>query len=455
MKIAVGGASSVGKSIIGYLSLGNNDIVVVDEDAVKLDEIAKEYDVQPVLGSISHPDIQESIGMKDMDMLVAVTDNDEINMIACQVAYTLFSVPRKIARVDSQYFLNPLWNTLYNEKSLPIDLIITPDVEIGKFITSVYNLPGSSAVFPFLGNKINIFAFRLRDTDIPFIKFSLNHINRKLAEVTAKIVLIMRGNRRIVPNEEDVYLQRNDLIYISCYSEQNTEIMRLFGVDHNPYEKVVIFGANTISYYFASQIEKNENVASCCIIEDEADTAAKMAEKLNNTSVILGEMMSDVILQDAGFANADVSVAVTDKDKDNLLISLLAAKNKETQALSLVNSKDYNQLAFSIRNNVIIDRSVITISAILHYLRKARIDEAYSVGRGIGEFWEIRLGQDSVNLGKNIKELKIPRDSSIMLIVRDGRLIYDLDKQRLQADDKVLVFVSPADIRDVEKIFYL
>lgn len=455
MKIVVGGASSVGKSIVGYLSLGNNDIVVVDEDSAKLDEIAKEYDVQPVLGSISHPDIQESVGMKNMDMLIAVTDNDEINMIACQVAYTLFNVPRKIARVDSQYFLNPLWNTLYNEKSLPIDLVITPDVEIGKFINALYNLPGSSAVFPFLGNKINVFAFRHRDADIPFMKFSLNHINQKLAEMNAKIVLIIRGSRRIVPNGEEVYLQRNDLIYVSCYSEQNTEIMRLFGVDHNPYEKAVIFGANTISYYLASQIEKNENVSSCCIIEDDAVKAAKMAERLNNTSVIFGEMMSDVILEDAGFANADVSIAVTDRDKDNLLISLLASKNKETQALSLVNSKDYNQLAFNIRNNVIVDRSVITISGILHYLRKARISEAYSIGRGIGEFWEIRLGEDSVNLGRSVKELRIPQDSSVVLIARGDELIYEFDKQHLQANDKVLLFVAPPDIRDIERIFYL
>ena len=455
MKIVIGGASSVGKSIVGYLSLGNNDIVVVDENSANLDEIAKEYDVQPVLGSISHPDIQESIGMKNMDMLIAVTDSDEINMIACQVAYTLFNVPRKIARVDSQYFLNPLWNTLYNEKSLPIDLVITPDVEIGKFITALYNLPGSSAVFPFLKNKINVFAFRLRDTDIPFMKFSLNHINQKLKDLNAKIVLLMRGNRRIIPSDEEIYLQRNDLIYVSCYSEQNTEIMRLFGVDHNPYEKTVIFGANTISYYLASQIEKDENAVNCCIIEDDAEKAAKMAEKLNNTAVIFGEMMSDVILQDAGFAKADVSIAVTDKDKDNLLISLLAAKNKETQALSLVNSKDYNQLAFNSRNNVIIDRSVITISAILHYLRKARINEAYSVGRGVGEFWEIRLGEDSVNLGKSIRELKIPEDSSVMLIARGDELIYDFDKQRLEPNDKVLLFVAPPDIRDIERIFYL
>ena len=455
MKIVVGGASSVGKSIVGYLSLGNNDIVVVDEDAAKLDEIAKEYDVQPVLGSVSRPDIQESIGMKDMDMLIAVTDSDEINMVACQVAYTLFNVPKKIARVDSEYFLNPLWNTLYNEKSLPIDLVITPDIEIAKFIDSLLNLPGSTAVFPFMNDTINIFAFRHLNTDIPFMKFSLNHINQKLKEQSAHIVLIVRGTRRIIPSaEEEIYLQRNDLIYISCFSEQNTEIMRLFGVDHNPYEKIVIFGGNPISYYLAAQIEKKENVANCRIIEDNAQKAAKLAEHLNSTAVITGEIMSDVILQDAGFSTADVSVAVTERDKDNMLLALLASRNKDTQALSLVNSKDYNVLTANIRNNVIIDRSVITISAILKYLRKARIREAYSIGRGMGEIWEIRIDSDSVNLGHTVRELKIPEDSAVMLIARGETLIYDTSETRLEANDVILLYVMPANIRRIESIFY-
>ena len=455
MKIVVGGASSVGKSIVGYLSLGNNDIVVVDEDSVKLEELAKEYDIQPVLGSISHPDIQERVGMKNMDMLIAVTESDEINMIACQVAYTLFNVPRKIARVDSKYFLNPLWNTLYNEKSLPIDLVITPDVEIAKFINNLLQLPGSTAVFPFFNDLVNIFAFRLKDTDVPFMDFSVKHINHKLAELSANIVLIIRGSRRIIPSGEELYLQRNDLIYISCFAERNMEIMRLFGIDHNPYERAVIFGANAISYYLASQIESNETIDKCNIIEDNSAKAHKMAELLDHTSVISGEMMSNVILEDAGFNGADISIAVTDRDKDNLLISLLASKNKDTQAISLVNSRDYNVLALNIRNNVIVDRAVITISGILHYLRRARIRDAFAIGRGMGEFWEIRLGDDSSNIGHKVADLNIPQDSSLMTIMHDETLIYNLKDYVLQPQDKILIYVSPADIRRIENIFYL
>lgn len=454
MKIVIGGASGVGKSFVGYLSLGNNDIVVVDEDAAKLEDIAKEYDIQPVTGSISNPDIQEAVGMKKADMMIAVTESDEVNLVACQVAYTLFGVPRKIARVDSQYFLNPLWNKLYNEKSLPVDLVITPDIEIASFLVGLFKLPGSMAVYPFLNKELNIFNFRQKDTDIPFMKFSLNHINSKLAELSAAVVMILRGNHRILAYEEDVYLQRNDIIYIACSPERNIDVMRLFGVDHNPYEKAVIFGANAISRYLAAQLEDDENIISCSIVENDMQKAHRLAEKLNKATVIAGEMMSDRILEDAGFATADVSVAVTEKDKDNLLISLLASKNKDTQAVSLINSREYNLLATNIRNNTIIDCSVITVSGILQYLRRARINEAYALGREMGELWEIRLGEDSSNVGQTIKELGLPENSAVLAIASGENFIYNPTDYELKEQDRLIVYVSPADIRNVEQVFY-
>ena len=165
--------------------------------------------------------------------------------------------------------------------------------------------------------------------------------------------------------------------------------------------------------------------------------------------------MSDVILQDAGFDSADIDIAVTDKDKDNLLISLLASKNKDAQAISLVNSRDYNVLGTNIRNNVIVDRAVITISGILRYLRRARMREAYALGRNMGEIWELRLGSDSSNLGKSVAELGLPHDSAIMLVWRSGKLIDNFTNYHIMADDKVLIYVAPNDIRRIEQIFYL
>ena len=454
MKIIIGGASSAGKSIVGYLSLGENDIVVVDDDAQKLDELAKEYDIQPFLGSISHPDVQETVGMKNADMLIAVTDSDEVNLIACQVAYTLFNVAQKIARVDSKYFLNPMWNTLYNEKSLPVDLLITPDIELGEYILRLISLAGSTAVYPFKNNKFNVFSVVNKVADSPFMQFSVKHINNKLREFNAKVVMIIRANNRLVNNFDELFFQKNDIIFIACLTENNLDIMHIFGVDHNPYENIVIFGANTISRYIAMQLENEDNTINCNIIENDAKRAEKLADTLNNSTVITGEMMSDVILDESGFNNADISIAITEKDKDNLLISLLASKNKDTQAISLVNSKDYNVLARNIRNNIIIDRSSVTISAILRHLRKARIDEAYALGREIGEIWEIRLGDDSLNLEKTVKELNLPQTSAVLAILNEDNIIYDYLNYKLQATDKLLIYVAPTDIRRIEDLFY-
>ncbi len=454
MKIIVGGASSAGKSIIGYLSLGENDIVVVDNDAQKLDELDKEYDIQPFLGSISYPEVQEAVGMKNADMLIAVTDSDEVNLIACQVAYTLFDVPQKIARVDSKYFLNPMWNTLYNEKSLPVDLLITPDIELGEYILRLVSFAGSTAVYPFKNNKFNIFSIVNKLHDSPFMQFSVQHINNKLQEFNAKIVMVIRENSRFINNFNELYLQKNDIIFISCLTENNADIMHIFGVDHNPYENIVIFGANTISRYIATQLENKDNTINCNIIENDAAKAKKLADVLNNSTVITGEMMSDVILDESGFNNADISIAITEKDKDNLLISLLASKNKDTQALSLVNSKDYDVLARNIRNNIIIDRSSVTISAILRHLRKARIDEAYALGREIGEIWEIRLGDDSLNLDKTVNELNLPQTSAVLAILGKDNVIYDYINYKLQATDKILIYVATSDIRRIEDLFY-
>lgn len=454
MKIVVGGASSAGRSIVGYLSQGDNDVIVVDTNASKLEELAKEYDIQPVTGSISHPDTQESVGMKNADMLIAVTESDEVNLIACQVAYTLFNVPQKIARVDSKYFLNPMWNTLYNEKSLPVDLLITPDIEIGEYILRLISLAGSSSVYPFENNSFNIFSFVNKITDSPFAKFSVEHINNKLHELNAEIVMILRGNNRIINNFSDAFLQKNDMIYVACKTDNNADIMHVFGVDHNIYENVVIFGANAISRYVASHLENEDNAINCNIIEDDVQKAEKLADVLNNSTIITGEMMSDVILDESGFNNADVSIAITDRDKDNLLISLLASKNKDTQALSLVNSKDYNVLARNIRNNTIIDRSSVTISAILRHLRKARIDEAYALGREMGEIWEVRLGDDSRNIGKTIKELGFPATSAVFAILNDDEVIFKFAEHKLRVEDKLIIYVGATDILRIEDIFY-
>ena len=451
MRIIVGGAGSVGRSIVDYLSRGNNDIIVVDINQERLNEIAKEFDVQPVLGSISHPEIQEKIGAQKADILIAATDNDEVNMVACQVAYSLFNVPKKIARIDSEEFLSPVWNTLYNEKNLPIDLVISPDMEIAEAILRLINLPGSREVYPFANNKIKIVSFKC-DEDCPLYNFKIAEIYENFKERQFTILQIVRGRQNFYPKSEES-LRKGDEVYLLGLSSEIQDLMKDFGVDAKSNERIVIFGSNNIAYDIAGKLEEDDDIISYKIVSPDKTQAQDLASTFEKAEVIQGEMMSDVILKDAGLDTADMSIAVTSQDKDNLLVSLLAKHNHVSTALSLVNSRAYDNLIDNIGDNVIIDRSTITISKLLQDIRKSNLINACSLGRGFSEIWELRISAGSGLLGRKVKDLLLPERCKVLSILREDKLTLLPWEESLQEKDLILVLVSPLGIKKTEQIF--
>lgn len=450
MKILIGGAGSVGRSIVDYLSQANNDIIVVDTNKDHLDEIAKEFDVQTLVGSISYPGIMEKIGAKDADILIAVTDNDEVNLVACQVAHTLFQIPQKIARVDSEYFLNPLWNTLYSDKNLPVDLVISPDIEIAKAILNLIEIPGTTAAYPLVDEKLFLLSFRCSDK-CPLINTEISEIKKYY---NSPIIHIIRDKKSFFAKPNEI-IHAGDEIFILVEREKIFDTLHDFGIISKQSENLVIFGGNAISYYIANVLEKDDSISSCKIIEDDSRIAQDLAENLNNTQVIRGEMMSDVILEEAEIKNADISVAVTEYDKDNLLASLIAKKFGVAHTLSLVNSRTFDSLIDSEEDNVIVDRSLITTSAMLQDLRKAKINNAYCLKRGMGEVWEVRIDEDSLNLGKRIEDIGLPDKCKIGAIYRNEEIIYPKSDDKIEEKDILILFVSPIAMRKAEEIFRL
>lgn len=451
MKIIVCGAGSVGRSIVSYLVQGNNDIIVIDTDSKKLEEVSKEWDIQPINGSASHPDILDKAGAKNADIIIAATNSDEVNLIVCQVAQSLFNVPKKIARIDSSAFLAPQWNTLYSDQNIPVDLIISPEIEIAKAILEIIKIPGASEVLSLADKKIYLLAFRGQDT-CPLIQTPLVHLNRLAPDLDISIVSIVRNGRGFIPNGNDM-IQPNDEIYFLVDAEKIDAVIHDFGMEHTPIEKIIIFGGNLIVRYLAHKLEQDDNIISCKIIDEDQHTADILARDLDNTVVIHGEMMSDAILEEAAIDKADATIAVTTKDKDNLLASLLAKKSGVPYAFSLVNSRSYDNLVDNIVDNILVDRSSVTISGILQELRKAKLRNAYSLGRGFGEVWEIKIEEDSLNAGKVISEIGLPKNSSIGAVYRKNEVIFPSSDDKLEAGDLVIVFVSTQDIRKVEKIF--
>ena len=448
MRIIVGGAGNVGRSIVDYLSLANNDIIVIDTNRDKLDAIAKEFDVQTIQGSISHPGVLEKINAKTADIIIAVTDNDEVNLIACQVAYSLFSIPKKIARVESEYFLNPLWNTLYSDRHLPVDLVISPDIEIAKSILNLLDIPGASSVFPLLDNNLYLLGIKCTPS-CPLINTEVSEIKRYY---NSSVINITRDNQSFYVKPTET-IHADDEIFVLVEKENIFDVLHDFGIDTKETEKIVIFGGNAISYYIANVLEKDDTISSCKIIEDNNQKSTILAEHLNNTQIISGEMMSDIILEEAEIKSADISIAVTNNDKDNLLASLIAKKNGADYTLSLVNSRTFDNLIDYSYENIIVDRSLITTSAMLQDIRKAKINNAYCLKRGLGEVWEVRIDQDSLNSGKTIDQLNLPDKCKVGAIYRNEEVIFPKSDDIIEINDVLIVFVSPQTMRRAEEIF--
>lgn len=448
MKIIVGGAGHVGHSIVDYLSQSNNDIIVVDMSKDKLAVIAKEFDVQTLQGSISHPGTMEKAGAKNADILIAVTDNDEVNLVACQVAYTLFQIPKKIARVDSEYFLNPLWNTLYSDRNLPVDFVISPDVEIAKSILNLIEIPGTTAVFPLVNNQLYLLGFKCSE--------NCSIINTEISEIkkyyNSPVIHIIRENKSFFAKQNEL-IHLNDEIFVLVEKEKIFDTLHDFGIIVKQIENLVIFGGNAISFYIASVLEQEESIGNCKIIEEDRQKANNLASNLNHTQIIRGEMMSDVILDEAEIKNADISVAVTENDKDNLLASLISRKSGVGHTLSLVNSRAFDNLIEEDGENIIVDRSLVTTSAMLQELRKAKINNAHCLRRGMGEVWEVRIDSDSLNAGKTIERIGLPDKCKISAIYRKEEILYPTTSDIIEENDILIVFVSPQALRKAEEIF--
>ena len=451
MKIIVCGAGSVGQSIVSYLTKGNNDIAVIDNNQRRLDELSKEYDILPVLGEASHPDILERAGGKEAELILAVTDSDEVNMMVCQIAYTLFNIPRKIARIDSEVFLDPIWGSLYSDKHLPIDAIISPDIEIAETILQILKYPGSSGFLPVFEGEGGILTLKLSDAS-PLLNIPLSQLNRHVPDLNIAIVNILRDGACFIPDMYDNFVSGDEInIYVNSDEVYNT--ISAFGAEKPANERLLIFGGNSVAEYLGHKIEQNDTIVSCKIIEENLDVARKLARDLTNTVIINGEMMSDVILKEADISHVDASIALTINDKDNLLASLLAAKRGVTSTLSVVNTPSYNNLIFNIGNSTLIDRTSVTISKLLKELRKTKMQEAYAISRGSGEIWEIQLQEEDICVGKKIGALNMHKQSRIFAIKRGGEKIYPSPTTTLLAGDIILLYTDAMAIRQSENIF--
>ncbi len=450
MKVIVCGAGQVGTSIVRHLAGENADVTVIDQSPELVRKIADTLDVQAMEGFASHPDVLEAAGIRDADMIIAVTYSDEVNMIACQVAHSLFDVPTKIARVRHQSYLQPKWSDLFNRENMPIDSIISPELEVGRAVTRRLWVPGAFDMIPLAGGKVRVIGVRCT-ADTPIINTPLRQLTGLFPDLNITIVGIMRGGKGFVPDADESMLI-GDEVYFVADAEHVSRAMSAFGHEEAAARRVVILGGGNIGRYIARELESHPGV-SAKLIEHGKARAEEIAQELRHTVVLNGDALDPEILEEANVGAAEAVIAVTNEDEVNILGSLLAKRAGCKRAITLINATDFTPLVSSLGIDVIVSPRAITVSTILQHIRRGRIRAVHSLGDGFGEVIEAVALETCSVTGKALKDIGFPEGVIIGAIVRGDEVINPDPDTIIKPKDRVVLFATSADVRAVEKMF--
>jgi trk system potassium uptake protein TrkA len=451
MKVIVCGAGQVGYSIARQLSMENNDVTVVDQSSELISQITDTLDVKGVVGHASRPDVLESAGVEDTDMIIAVTYADEVNMVACQVAHSLFDVPKKIARVRHQSYLMPIWANLFSRDHMPIDVIISPEIEIAHAVTGRLQVPGAFEMIPMCDDKVRLLGVRCND-DCPLVHTPLRQLTQLFPDLHIVIVGLMRENVPIVPTGDDQMLP-GDEVYFVVDTEHLPRAMAAFGHEETEARRLLIFGAGNIGLFLAQQLEREFPWVRAKLIESDLDRAEAVAGQLEKTVVLHGDVLDPEILEEANAGAAETVVAVTNDDETNILASLLAKRRGAKRAITLINKTSYEPLLAPLGIDVVVSPRNITVSTVLQQVRRGRIHSVHTLREGFGELIEAEALETSPLVNIALKDVNLPAGVLLGAIVRDTEIITPRGNTIVQVGDRVVLFAAADQVRNVEKMF--
>lgn len=451
MKIIICGAGMVGSNIARQLAREGNDVTVIDRTPELIQRISDSIDVKGLVGMASFPDTLERAGAQDCDMLIAVTFADEVNMVACQVAHSLFHVPTKIARVRAQAYLNPEWSDLFSTENLPIDVIISPEVEVARAIMRRLEVPGALDMIPFADGRVRTIGVRLGE-DCPVVHTPLRQLTALFPDLKAVVCGIVRNDKLVVPHGDD-QLFPGDEIYFIADTQQVQRAMGLFGHEEKEARRLIIVGAGNIGLYLARQLELTHPGVRIKLIERDLAHAEAAADRLHQSVVLHGDALDRELLDEANISGTEAIVALTNDDQVNILASLLAKRAGCQRAVALVNNEDYRGLITSLGIDVVVNPRGTTVSTILQYVRRGRIRQVYSLRDGTAEVIEAEALKTSGLVGKSLRDMDIPDGIIVGAIVRGEEVVLPRGDTVIEAGDRVILFAMSEMVRHVEKMF--
>ncbi|MEQ3695226.1 MAG: Trk system potassium transporter TrkA [Thalassolituus sp.] len=450
MKIIILGAGQVGGTLAENLSSEKNDITIIDTDTVRLRELQDRIDVKTIYGHGSYPHVLRDAGADDADMLVAVTNSDETNMVACQVAYTLFRTPTKISRIRSSAYLRQ--TELFNADAFPIDVLISPEQVVTNYVQRLLEFPGALQVLDFADSRVQLVAVKAYYGG-PLVGQAISALKDHLPNVETRVAAVFRRNKAIEPTGDTV-IEADDEVFFVAAREHIQKVMSELRRAEDSYKRIIIAGGGNIGYRLSKALEKNYRIK---LIEHNEDRARYLSENLSKTVVLHGSATDKTLLEEENIENTDVFCALTNDDEVNVMASLLAKRHGARKVMTLINKADYVDLVQGGMIDVAISPQQATIGSLLTHVRRGDVVNVHSLRRGAAEAIEAIAHGDSTSskvVGRRVGDIKLPPGTTIGAIVRGEEVLMGRSEVVVESDDHVILFVmNKRHIADVERLF--
>lgn len=450
MRVIVCGAGQVGSTIARHLATEGIDVTVLDVSPEQARRVDESYDVRGMVGHASHPEVLERAGARDADMLIAVTRSDEVNMVACQVAYSLFNVRRRIARLRYHGYLEPIWRGLYAADQMPIDVIISPEVEVANGIVRRLRTPGAFDTVSLADGRVQLLGIHCNTGTCAMVGRQLSELGMLQPDPGLVVVAIVRGGRGFVPRGQD-RIERDDDVYVVTEPRRVESVMRLFGHAEQIARRIVIVGGGNVGMHLAKRLVAKAPGLSLKVVEHSRERAEFLAHELGDAAVVLhGDALDKDVLAEANVSAAETVVAVTNDDETNIFTSVLAKHEGCPRAVTLVNKTSYEPVLPALGIDAVVSPNAITISSILRHVRHRSVAALYTLREDFGEVIEAVAQPGSPLVQGTLREIALPEGMLIGAIVRSSEVIIPTGDSRVIPGDRVIAMVTYRVLRRAE-----
>ena len=450
MKVIICGAGQVGWQIARHLAGEKNDVTIIDSDQELVSRATDTLDVAGVSGFASYPNVLNNAGAEDADMIIAATHSDEVNMVTCQVAHSIFDIPRKIARLRSQSYLDAIYADLYRRDHLPIDVVISPELEVAEAALKRLSSPNAFESETFLNNQAQLLGLHI-DENCPVVNTPLRQLTDLFSTLRVIVVGVRRRGVLFAPNAGD-QLFCSDEVYLMCHSNDVNRTLDVFGKLQGEQNRIILIGGGNVGLRIAKSLEESENRVRAKIIEKNRSRAELAASSLERTIVLNGDGLDSGLLEEANVSKTDTILAVTDDDKTNMLAAVRAKSRGCKKAIALINDPTMSPLMEPLGIDAYINPRSTTVSSILRHIRHGKVKNVYSIGDAEAEVIEAQVMSTSPISGSRIGDIDFPEGVIVGGILKNGEMVKPVSQSKIEEGDIVALFVLSKDIPEVERL---